>query len=158
MTQQFLAPRPRVFQRSMVLKLLSRVDILVLWRIMVTVTCLCAKEQGKVIGPVSRLATVANPLSLFFFFERSNPMPTQTIPRELQRILDGLDPQWWEDFRRYVTTGRASDEFSTYFKSSPECQTAAEDALVILFAPFAKALKEEKEGLEQREREVAKSQ
>lgn len=69
----------------------------------------------------------------------------------LDQILLQVDPKWHADFRRYVTTGVASEDFGRYFDASPECQEAADAALIALFAPFAKAIESEKTLQEVRE-------
>jgi len=72
----------------------------------------------------------------------------------LNHILLRVDPKWHVEFRLYVTTGKASEEFVRYFEATPACQEAADAALVALFSPFAEVLrKEETKPQAQRERE-----
>src|SRR5436305_2497484 len=72
----------------------------------------------------------------------------------LDEILKQVDPIWHEEFRRYVTTGKASDGFLRYYEANPACQEAADAALVALFSPFAEALRKDESDERQRTRRL----
>lgn len=61
-------------------------------------------------------------------------------------ILEQVDLKWRAEFRRFVTTGEASEEFLCYLDKTPECQRAVTEVLSMLFSPFSDAIQKEQNG------------
>lgn len=58
--------------------------------------------------------------------------------RGVDAIADRLDPQWREDFKRYIQTGECSDGFKHYIQTDPDVESVLDNALSIMISGICK--------------------
>lgn len=57
-----------------------------------------------------------------------NTQLKEPVGFNLERVVEQIKPEWRNDFRRFVVSGDASDEFLAYLDSSEEGKKAVEEA------------------------------